>query len=158
MINLFPKIISNCCAYFLIFASSLSLAKSDLAIVYELALKNDPNIKASKANYLANSEIKNQARSLLLPNLQANASYSKTDQKNERGRYYATTPTELNLDLENEITFYNLSITQNLFNLQAFFSYKESIALASKAELAHQIDKQLLILNARRVLLQCSSE
>ena len=146
MINLFPKIISKCCAYFLIFASSLSSAKSDLALVYELALSNDPNIKASKANYLANSEIKNQARSLLLPNLQANASYSKTDQKSESRRYYSTTPTELNLDLENEITFYNLSITQNLFNLQAFFSYKESIALAGKAELAHQIDKQLLIL------------
>ena len=147
MINLFPKIISKCCAYFLIFASSLSSAKSDLALVYELALSNDPNIKASKANYLANSEIKNQARSLLLPNLQANASYSKTDQKSESRRYYSTTPTELNLDLENEITFYNLSITQNLFNLQAFFSYKESIALAGKAELAHQIDKQLLILS-----------
>ena len=58
MINLFPKIISKCCAYFLIFASSLSSAKSDLAMVYELALSNDPNIKASKANYLANSEIK----------------------------------------------------------------------------------------------------
>lgn len=149
MINFLKKNKINFSVLCLLFASSLSVAEWDLTSVYELALENDPNIKASRANYLANSEVKNQAKSYLLPNIQANASYSEVDQENDSRRYLSTNLGALdsNFDLENEITFYNLTITQNLFNLKAFFSYKESIALANKAELAYQIDKQLLMLN-----------
>ena len=149
MINFFSRNKYHLLTYFLFLISSLSMAESDLTSVYKLAIQNDPNIKASKANYLANIEVKKQAKSYLLPNVQASASYSEVDQENDSRRYLSTNLGALdsNFDLENEITFYNLTISQNLFNLQAFFSYKQSIALASQAELAYQIDKQLLILN-----------
>ena len=64
---------------FIVFSLSLSffstfLKAENLEEVYELALKNDPLLKAAEASYRAGKENKVQGRSGLLPNLSVSGS------------------------------------------------------------------------------------
>ena len=61
--------------------SSASLAEN-LLDIYQLAKNNDPQFKAAQAGYQADSESRAQAKSILLP--QINASVYKTDTTTEQ--------------------------------------------------------------------------
>ena len=60
--------------------AQLATAES-LLDIYELALENDAQLKAQEAQYLANTEQENIARSALLP--QVSAGYGVTGNKTE---------------------------------------------------------------------------
>ena len=129
--------------------SGLSQAGS-LVDVYELALKNDPTLQAAEASFKAGQEIKKQAISQLLPQINGSARYSESDQTGSNKQYFSESfsPPETNRDLEAETTAYAISLTQNLFNLSAFFAFKQSTALSQQAELQFGIDQQDLILRS----------
>lgn len=120
---------------------------NNLTDIYELALNNDPTLQAAEASYKADSEIKAQAISKLLPQIKASASYTETDEDSESVRFLsANVPFGSNFNTENETETYSVSLTQDLFNLQAFFAFKQSSALSKQAELQFAIDQQSLIL------------
>ncbi|HAB55443.1 MAG TPA: hypothetical protein DCE61_03465 [Cellvibrionales bacterium] len=128
--------------------SGLSYADS-LADIYELALINDPALQAAEANYKAGREIKSQAIAQLLPHLSGSATYSESDRTNGNKQYFsAGLSPESNLDSDSETTAYSIALTQNLFNLSAFFAFKQSTALSQQAELQFSIDQQSLILRS----------
>ena len=129
--------------------SGLSQADS-LVDVYELALINDPTLQAAEASYKAGQEIKAQAISQLLPQINGSASYSESDRTSSNKQYFSESfsPPATNLDSDTETTAYSISLTQNLFNLSAFFAFKQSTALSRQAELQFSIDQQSLILRS----------
>ena len=129
--------------------SGLSQADS-LVDVYELALINDPTLQAAEASYKAGQEIKSQAISQLLPQINGSASYSESDRTSSNKQYFSESfsPPATDLDSETETTTYSISLTQNLFNLSAFFAFKQSTALSQQAELQFGIDQQSLILRS----------
>ena len=129
--------------------SGLSQADS-LVDIYELALINDPTLQAAEASYKAGQEIKAQAISQLLPQINGSASYSESDRTSSNKQYFSESfsPPATNLDSDTETTAYSISLTQNLFNLSAFFAFKQSTALSQQAELQFSIDQQSLILRS----------
>jgi outer membrane protein len=121
-----------------------------LADIYELALINDPSLQAAEASYKAGREIKAQAISQLLPQINAGARYSESDTTSSNKQFFSESfsPPETNRDSDAETTVYSISLTQNLFNLSAFFAFKQSVALTQQAELQFSIDQQSLILRS----------
>lgn len=126
---------------------SLSTKADNLADIYQLALLNDPTLQAAEASYKAGREIKSQAISQLLPQISASATYQETDESSVGLRNLSANQlVESDFDNENETKSYSISLTQNLFNLSAFFGFKQSMALSEQAELQFAIDQQSLIL------------
>ena len=122
----------------------------NLADIYELALINDPTLQAAEASYQAGREVKAQAISQLLPQINGGASYSESDRTSSNKQFFSESfsPPETNRDSDSETTAYSISLTQNLFNLSAFFAFKQSIALTQQAALQFSIDQQSLILRS----------
>lgn len=141
-----------CAALFVLLSSTFGAANlhaDTLADIYELALHNDPTLQAAEATYKAGREIKSQALAQLLPQISAAASYRDTDESSKSLRFFsANQPFPSNFDTQDETKSYSVSLTQNIFNLQAFFAFKQSRALSEQAELQFGIDQQNLILRS----------
>lgn len=101
-----------------------------LADIYQQALANDPQLKSAEATYLAGSEAAPQARAALLPNvnLQANTTYTDTNSR----------------DFNNH--GYTVSLSQPLFNANAWFGFKRGEAQTEQARLQFDLAQQTLIL------------
>ena len=82
-----------------------ALSVENLVGIYRIAAQSDPQIKQAEATMLAGSEAKPQARSLLLPSINASANTTKNDLDVKNG---------------NDSTYtskgYNVSLTQPLFH------------------------------------------
>ncbi len=114
---------------------------NSLQEIYELALKNDAQLKADKAGYEANKELSNIARAGLLPQINATyTAYSKTDTD--------VTDNLLGTSARNDITKtkgWNVTLTQPLFDLSAWYVYKKGQRLSEQAEAQFGADQQSLI-------------
>jgi len=101
-----------------------------LADIYQQALANDPQLKSAEATYLAGAEAAPQARAGLLPNigLTANTTWTETDtaEFNNNG--------------------YTVSLSQPLFDANAWFSFKRGEAQSEQARLTFEQAQQNLIL------------
>ncbi|AKH68305.1 type I secretion outer membrane protein, TolC family [Spongiibacter sp. IMCC21906] len=122
--------------------------------VYELALQNDPVLKAAEANYRANIESENIARSSLLPQVVGEAYYEDAETDSNRksttiapdgmgGTTAAIIDQSSNTDSETEA--YSVSLNQAIFNLPAWFSFKAGKALSEQATAQLAYDQQDLI-------------
>ena len=124
---------------------------ANLVDIYELALINDPTLQAAQANFNASQEIKAKAISQLLPQISAKASYTETDEDNRNLPYIGNfiipgELTESSSTTESENRSYSVSLSQNLFNLSAYFTFQQSRALSRQGELQLAIDQQALII------------
>ena len=61
-----------------VFAPQLAVSDS-LVDIYESALNNDPVLKAARANFNADREIKNLTRAALLPQIAASGEYRESE-------------------------------------------------------------------------------
>jgi outer membrane protein len=118
-----------------------------LADIYELSLKNDATLKAAEASYKANLETEKQALSALLPQISANASYSEMDVDSNSLSNDPTSPTQIptNADMDTDTETYSLSLTQNLFDLPSWFSFKQGKEITKQAQAQFAFDQQDLI-------------
>lgn len=109
---------------------SAPLQAAALADIYQQALANDPQLKSAEATYLAGREAEPQARAGLLPNvnLQANTTWTDTDSR----------------DFNNH--GYTVSLSQPLFNANAWFGFKRGQAQSEQARLQFDLAQQTLIL------------
>jgi outer membrane protein len=120
--------------------------------IYQLALRNDPKLQAAEASYQAGTLIKQQAIAQLLPQIDGTYSYSETDSNVASARIddsipdSSTNTSEFKLDTERDTEYFDLSLSQNIFNLAAYFGYKQGKALHEQAELSWTIEQQNLIL------------
>jgi len=114
---------------------------NSLQDIYELALKNDAQLKADRAGYEAGKELGNIARAGLLP--QINASYTAYD-KNDTDitdRLNAAMSGNNNSKTDG----WNVNLSQPLFDLSAWYVYKQGQKLSAQAEAQFGADQQSLI-------------
>lgn len=127
----------------------VSLQADSLRDIYELALKNDAQIKAEEAVYLARRETENLARSALLPQVAASYSYQHADGDTdafgpvfgEEGIIVDSTFTNSNTDTDG----YSISLNQALFDLSAWFSFQSGKEITKEAEATFASNQQNLI-------------
>ncbi|MEH6557769.1 MAG: TolC family outer membrane protein [Oceanicoccus sp.] len=123
-------------------ASSLSNADT-LADIYELALKNDAQLKGAEASYLANIETEEQAFSALLPQISASGSYQDDDFDSSGFNQNALAVIDSNYQADT--TTYNVSLQQNIFDLSAWFSFKSGKERTKQAQAQFSFDQQDVI-------------
>lgn len=120
---------------------SLNSANAETLVdIYQLALTNDPQLKAAQATFNANKELMPQARSALLPSVNAQGSTSWEAKRNvgDGFRRFNTHG-------------YSVRLTQPIFRLDSWFSFKQSLALTdqARAQLAkQQQDLMIRVANA----------
>jgi len=118
-------------------ASSMSLLEA-----YQMALEQDSTIRASRAALASGRERLPQARSQLLPSVQANIGRNYNDLN-------TTTPNVLGQETTTNSTYYSfgktVSLRQPLFNPQRYFQYEQAKDQVADAEATHQRDLQELI-------------
>lgn len=117
----------------------LATQADSLLEVYESALKNDAQLKADKARYDASKESQILNRADLLPQINANASVVETDRETTNNLNNATGKT--NADSQG----WEISLKQNLFNMSAWYTYKQGKKLSEQAEAQFGADQQSLI-------------
>jgi len=118
-------------------ASSMSLLEA-----YQMALEQDSTIRASRAALESGRERLPQARSQLLPSVQANLGRN-------RNNLDTTSPNFLGQETTTNSTYYSygktVSLRQPLFNPQRYFQYEQAKDQVADAEATHQRDLQELI-------------
>ncbi|WP_231758417.1 TolC family outer membrane protein [Microbulbifer elongatus] len=123
--------------------------------VYLQALDNDPQLAADRAAYRAGLEAKNLGRSALLPQVNASAEASRTQTDATRFNYTFTenqvvvVPNRSDTDTDERI--YSATLSQALFDLPAWFGYKQGKTASeqSTAEFsANQQDMMLRVASA----------
>jgi len=112
---------------------------ANLAEVYDLALRNDPVLKAAAAARSAALEAKPQSRALLLPELTFSANY---DRVHEEVR-------ETTLGSPGNFSFnssgYALSLNQPVFNRDYFMRLRQADATVARADATYHAEEQALI-------------
>lgn len=113
--------------------------------IYTLALENDHQLKADTAAYRAGIEALTLGRANLLPQVNATASYAETEQ-DLTGSLSPGSGTSGTFDIESYNEAYGVTLTQPLFNMEAWFGYKQGISLSDQAEAQFGADQQSLII------------
>lgn len=115
-------------------ASPLAGAAS-LSEVYQLALANDPVIASAEATYGAGKTLKAQALATLLPSIDGSYRWTKNSSS-----VLSNMPTGA-FNSES----YTVSLSQNIFNLQALFGYKQALSSVEQSALTYASAQQELI-------------
>ena len=121
-----------------------------LADIYELSLKNDPTLKAAEATYRANLENEKQAFSALLPQVNASAEYSETESDIANNSLFefsgaGTTSSVIDDERESDSTTIALSLSQTIFDLSTWFSFKSGKQITKQAQAQLAFDQQDVI-------------
>ena len=117
----------------------LTASANSLLDVYELAVQNDAQLKADKAKYEAGLANKTIGRSGLLPQINARAQLSNSDEDTTNNL------TNVTLNSDSDSTGWELSLSQPLFNMSAWYGYQQGIKLSDQAEAQFGADQQSLI-------------
>ncbi len=122
----------------LFLSSSLNAyaANVDLADIFDLAVKNDPQVGAAEAVFLSRSEVVNQARAGILPNLSLSTSYSDTTR---------TYPNSNLPDYPYDTTSWQAALSQPLFRLDRWYRFKQSKTIKAQAQVLFTAEQQALI-------------
>lgn len=131
------------------FITPFCWSANTLSEIYELALQNDPQLRAARAAYLAGSESKNISRAQLLPQISAVGEYSESKYENSstsvlgQGAIFGRKG-----QTEQETKNYSITLSQPIFDLPAWFSFQQGKELSEQAKLQFSADQQSLILRS----------
>lgn len=122
---------------------------ASLRDIYELALANDAQLKAEQAQYKANLETEKLSRAALLPQVNATWDYTDTDQ-DVTGESFAVeediTAIQTRTNTDTTRDGYQVSLTQALFDLPAWFTFQSGKEFSKQAEATFAANQQNLIL------------
>ncbi len=126
----------------------LSLQADTLADIYELALENDAELKAAEATYKAGRESKNQGRAALLPQVIASGNYTETDADAEQSQFNPQTLGSVDITgtTNTDSKLYSISLQQALFDMPAWFNFKQTKQLSKQAKAQFSADQQAMII------------
>lgn len=121
-------------------------AADSLLDIYQRALKNDPTIREAEAQYLANAEVRPQARAALLPSVTAGA--------NAQGQFTDTVgPIQVGANgvgtgstIRNNSHGWSLTLTQTIFDWGRYTTLKQADKRVAKAEADYEAAKQALLI------------
>ncbi len=126
-----------------------SVYAESLRDIYELALENDAQLKAEEAQYRANLETEKLGLAGLLPQINASYDYTDSDQDTQgesfdisaSGGTIVNTLTNVDTDREG----YQVSLSQPLFDLPAWFTFQSGKQFSKQAEATFAANQQNLI-------------
>ncbi len=125
--------------------SSSIVNAEDLLSVYKQAQANDPTVLGAHAQYLATKEGIDQARAVLLPQLSASASYTKSESE-FLGRDDTTgVPSGSILTRNDDTLVYGLSLDMQLYKHSTWLQLDNAKKVAHQSDVAYQLAKQNLI-------------
>ncbi len=136
------------CALAFSVLTTTSQAES-LRDIYELALANDAQLKAEEAQYLAGREAEKLGLSQLLP--QVSASYERSGSNRDTvGQSFSASadgiaPVDAFTNTDTITDGFQVSLSQAIFDLPAWFSFKSSKELTKQAEATFAANQQNLI-------------
>ena len=126
-------------------AASTSLANAeDLLSVYQQAQANDPVVLGAHAQYLATKEGIDQARAVLLPQINASGSYTEAS-----GEFIPTSDDGQSSDLilrnKSDKLSYGLQLDMQIYHHDSWLRMDNAKKLAHQSDIAYQVAKQDLI-------------
>jgi outer membrane protein len=127
--------------YFLsiaLLAAPLSAMAVDLKDVYQLALDNEHQLKADRALYNNRKQQKIINRVGIVPNVGASAEYTDIE-------FDAGISTQ-NFNTSNRSQTYSITLTQALFDLNAWYTYKEGVRITEQGKAEFEADEQEFML------------
>ncbi len=142
------RIVTALLASGLLLGSSLLHADS-LREIYQLALENDAQLKAERAQFLARSETEELSRAPLLPQVGVGYSYEDVDRdtssinRNFNDPNFGIIKNESNTDVHSD--GYTVSLNQALFDLPAWFQFQSGKELSKEAAATFAGNQQNLI-------------
>lgn len=104
---------------------------ADLAEVFRQAQDNDPILRAARASFLANREVRTQSRAALLPQVSGVASYGRSEDETTTA---AVAGSYTNAATETESNSWGATLNQALFNLPAWYRFQRGAALSEAAQ------------------------
>ena len=127
------------------------VSSESLLDIYEIALDNDAQLKAETAQYRADLELKTLALAPLLPQVRTGVSRSIRDSENTRLSITDFQNGEVVIQdqtsgSKTETTSYDISLSQTLFDLSAWFDWKAGSERSKQAEATLAAAQQNLIL------------
>jgi outer membrane protein len=122
-------------------------AQDSLVDIYNRALQNDPAIREAEATYLAQAEVKPQARASLLPNVNLTARRSNNYQDSPGGSdlgggITVGSRTITDTDQQN----WQIGLTQTIFNWSQFATLRAADKRVARAETDYEAAKQGLMI------------
>ena len=124
-----------------------SLRAETLAEIYQLAVTNDPLLRAAEASYQSGKEALPQSRAGLLPTLSASASYNDGNGTSGNSRTLGASFIAQSVgDYDDETENYSVSLTQPIFDLPAWFTFKQGKDLGQQAAAQFAADQQASII------------
>ncbi len=125
------------------------LQAETLAEIYQLALNNDPQLRAAHAAFKAGKQAIPLARAGLLPTLTGSIEFSDGDGDSSSFRTLNFPGATFNAGAsgknDDETELYSLSLTQPLFDLPAWFTFKQGFDLDKRASANLAAEQQSLI-------------
>lgn len=118
----------------LVFVSGSVAAAEGLLSLYDLAEQRDAQLQQAQAQYAADQELLNQAKSVLLPNVSAQLNYQQNDYS--QPVFMAAK--------ENQQQ--KLQLNQPLFDAASFARYEQAKSLVEQAETVYLLSQQQLML------------
>ncbi len=126
--------------------------------IYELALENDAQLKAEEAQYLANREAENLGLSGLLPQIGAEYSRSGSDTDTESENLQlgedGVVSVDSNSNSDTITKGWQVSLSQPIFDLPAWFGFKQGKEVSKQAEATFAGNQQNLIVRVVEAYLE----
>jgi len=119
---------------FVALSSSQAYAAEGLLSLYDLAAQRDSQLQQAQAQFAADQELLNQAKSVLLPTISAQASYQQND-------YSIPVPIAAKESQQQK-----LQLNQPLFDAASFARYEQAKSLVQQAETVYLLSQQQLML------------
>jgi outer membrane protein len=129
----------------LLLASNLSHSDTLLEI-YQQALENDPELAAAKAALEAGRESKRIGLSAILPQIDAYASYGEEDIDSNRDEIFVlgndVIRSRSDRESDGDTRSYTVSLQQPVFDMTAWYTYKQGGLNSQAAVVQFQVDQQ----------------
>ncbi|MDT8429852.1 MAG: TolC family outer membrane protein [Pseudomonadales bacterium] len=125
--------------------SNRGAGNNTLTAIYELAIENDFTIAQARAQLRADSEVRKINRAGLLPNLTGNFTDSNAD-TDSLGQFAAGGAIFDNVTETDQFTeTLSVSLSQPIFNMAAWFRFKQGVVLSEQGETRFALAQQDLL-------------
>jgi outer membrane protein len=118
-----------------------SAGAANLAEIYELAVKNDPQLAAAEAQFLGRKETVIQARAGLLPTVTASMNTSSNDQTGSQVVFDGSVVSSASYNSNN----WSATLIQPVFNMARWFQFHQSRDVEAQAAATFAGEQQSLI-------------
>lgn len=126
---------------------------NDILYFYNLALKNDPQLRGSQYDHMASRETLRQAYAALYPQIFADVNYTSTNQDITSSDNKVYSVGQMTYDSQT----YSVNLTQPLFRYSSFMAVGQARVILKRADLELEKAKQDLILRVAEAYMEVLS-